>query len=83
MFMNITLKQLRAFVTLAQCNSFAEACELLHQSQPALSVAIRKMEETAGGKLFSRSTRSVELTPEGRQFLPTARRPAGRLGSGL
>lgn len=72
--MNISIRQLRAFVTLAQCSSFAEACELLHISQPALSVAIKKMEQTAGGSLFSRSTRRVELSPEGRNFLPSARR---------
>lgn len=72
--MNISLRQLRAFVTLAQCNSFAEACELLHLSQPALSVSIKKMEQAAGGSLFSRSTRSMELSPEGRDFLPVARR---------
>ena len=72
--MNISHRQLRAFVTLAQCSSFAEACELLHLSQPALSISIKKMEEAAGGSLFSRSTRRVELSPEGRNFLPVARR---------
>jgi LysR family carnitine catabolism transcriptional activator len=72
--MNISLRQLRAFVTLAGCKSFAEASELLHLSQPALSVSIKNMEQAAGGRLFSRSTRSMELSPEGRDFLPTARR---------
>jgi LysR family transcriptional regulator, carnitine catabolism transcriptional activator len=72
--MNISIRQLRAFVAVAQSQSFAEASELLHISQPALSVSIRKMEEAAGGSLFSRSTRSLELSPEGRAFLPTARR---------
>ncbi|TDG15263.1 LysR family transcriptional regulator [Seongchinamella unica] len=72
--MNITLRQLRAFATLARSQSFAEASELLHLSQSALSVAIKKMEQEVGGSLFSRSTRSLELSPEGRNFLPTARR---------
>ncbi|MBN7797583.1 LysR family transcriptional regulator [Parahaliea mediterranea] len=72
--MNITIKQLRAFEALARCGSFAEACEQLHLSQPALSVAIRNMEDSVGGRLFQRSTRQLALTPEGRQFLPTARR---------
>ena len=72
--MNITLRQLRAFVTLARSQSFAEAAELLHLSQSALSVAIKKMEQEVGGSLFSRSTRSLALSPEGRNFLPTARR---------
>ena len=74
LMMNVSLRQLRAFVTLAGCNSFAEACELLHLSHPALSVSIKKMEEAVGGSLFSRSTRNVGLSPEGRDFLPTARR---------
>jgi len=47
--MNVSLKQLRAFVTIAQGKSFAEACELLHISQPALSVSIRNMEQALGG----------------------------------
>ena len=60
--MNVSTRQLRAFVTLADCHSFAEASEALHLSQPALSMAIRKMEETVGGSLFSRSTRRLELS---------------------
>lgn len=72
--MNISIKQLQGFVAIAEVGSFAEACEHLHLSQPALSAAIRKMEETLGGQLFARSTRSVALTPEGAEFLPVARR---------
>ena len=72
--MNITLKQIRAFLAIAQVKSFAEACELLHISQPALSVTIKNLEATIGGQLFSRSTRALALTPEGQQFLPIAKR---------
>lgn len=72
--MNITVKQLRAFVAVAESSSFAEACERVHLSQPALSIAIRKMEEAAGGRLFERTTRALALTPEGLAFLPVARR---------
>jgi LysR family carnitine catabolism transcriptional activator len=72
--MNTTVKQLRGFVAIADTGSFAEACEQLHLSQPALSVSIRKLEEETGGLLFARSTRSVALTPEGHQFLPVAKR---------
>lgn len=72
--MNISVKQLRGFVAIAEAGSFSEACEHLHLSQPALSAAIRKMEEELGGQLFARSTRSVALTPEGAEFLPVARR---------
>ncbi|MEM1114491.1 MAG: LysR family transcriptional regulator [Pseudomonadota bacterium] len=72
--MDLSLRQIRAFATLAQCNSFAEASEQLHITQPALSTAIKNMEIQAGGKLFNRSTRRIELTAEGRDFLPVARR---------
>lgn len=72
--MNITLKQIRAFLAIAQVKSFAEACELLHISQPALSVTIKNLEATVGGQLFSRSTRALALSPEGDKFLPVAKR---------
>lgn len=73
LFMNITLKQLRAFVAVAESRSFIEACSVVHLSQPALSAAIRNLEETVGGSLLARTTRSLSLTPEGEVFLPTAK----------
>lgn len=72
--MNISHRQLQAFVHVAQSNTFAEAAEKMHLSQPALSLAIKKMEGQLGGNLFSRSTRTVRLSPEGQAFLPTALR---------
>jgi LysR family carnitine catabolism transcriptional activator len=72
--MNITIKQIRAFLAVVEVNSFVEACELLHLSQPALSITIKNLEETVGGKLLTRSTRTLSLTPEGEIFLPVAKR---------
>ncbi|MFQ3288311.1 MAG: LysR family carnitine catabolism transcriptional activator, partial [Alteromonadaceae bacterium] len=43
--MNVTLKQLRAFVAIAESGSFAEASERVHLSQPALSIAIKNFED--------------------------------------
>lgn len=60
----MTVKQLRAFLAVAQTLSFTQACERLHLSQPALSLAIKGLEDSLGGKLLIRSTRSVRLTPE-------------------
>src|SRR5690606_1084712 len=71
---NISLKQIKAFIAIAETGSFTEACALLHLSQPALSIAIRNLEETLGGKLIARTTRALGLTPEGEVFLPVARR---------
>ncbi|SDJ55586.1 LysR family transcriptional regulator [Microbulbifer yueqingensis] len=70
--MNPTLKQLRAFAAVARTRSLAEASARLHISQPALSVAIRNLEESLGGALFSRDSRQLALTPEGREFLGRA-----------
>lgn len=70
----MTVKQLRAFLAVAQSLSFAQACERLHLSQPALSLAIKSLEESLGGPLLVRTTRSVSLTPEGETLLPLAQR---------
>jgi len=70
----MTVKQLRAFLAVAQTLSFAQACERLHLSQPALSLAIKSLEDSLGGPLLVRTTRSVGLTPEGEVLLPIARR---------
>ena len=72
--MDITVKQLRAFVAVARSRSFAEACGLLNLSQPALSVTIRNLEQAVGGRLLARTTRTLALTPEGSHFLPVAQR---------
>ena len=72
--MNVSIKQLRGCVAVAQSRSFAEACTRVHLSQPALSISIRNLEESIGGKLLERSTRSVALTPEGAEFYPVVQR---------
>ncbi|MGS2721503.1 LysR family transcriptional regulator [Paraglaciecola aestuariivivens] len=71
---NITYKQLQIFVCIAQSHTFAQAADKMCLSQPALSSALKKMEMQLGGSLFSRTTRKVELSPEGQQFLPVAER---------
>lgn len=71
---NVSFKQLQIFVCIAQSHTFAQAADKMYLSQPALSSAIKKMESQLGGLLFSRTTRKVELTPEGQQFLPVAQR---------
>ena len=72
--MNVTVKQLKAFVAVAQTRSFADACDIVHLSQPALSIAIKNLEETVGGQLLARTTRALALTPEGEAFYPVAKR---------
>lgn len=75
--MSVSPRQLRAFVAVAECGSFAEAGAQLHLSQPALSLAIKKLEESVGGRLLVRTTRTLALSPEGEIFLPVAKRLLG------
>jgi len=74
MQMNVSTRQLRAFVTLAEQRSFTRAAALTHLSQPAFSALIRSLEEAIGQRLFDRSTRHVDVTTEGREFEAAARR---------
>lgn len=71
---SVSTRQLDAFVNLAELRSFTRAASLSHLSQPAFSALIRSLEEAVGARLFDRTTRSVELTAEGRVFLEAARR---------
>ncbi|WP_394220294.1 LysR family transcriptional regulator [Alteromonas gracilis] len=70
--MDVSYRQIKAFVEVAKSSTFAEAAVNLHVTQPALSSAIKKMEEQLGGRLFQRNTRNVSLTPEGEVLFPNA-----------
>jgi len=70
--MNITLRQLQAFKTVAEFGSFTRAAERLKVAQPALSLNIRELEQELKVRLFDRTTRRVELTEAGREFLQSA-----------
>ncbi len=68
------LRDLRAFVTLADLLHFTEAAERLHVTQSALSKQIRRLEDDLGGALFSRSNAGTRLTPLGRDLQADARK---------
>lgn len=68
--MDLNLRDIRAFIAVAQTGSFTRAATRLHLSQPALTVQIRRLEETVGMRLFDRNSRNVALTPTGRELLP-------------
>ncbi|SOY64596.1 LysR family transcriptional regulator [Cupriavidus taiwanensis] len=70
---NFALEDLQAFVATAEKGSFRMAAEALHISQPALSRRIEKLEKALGSRLLDRTTRRVEVTHVGRQFLEEAR----------
>ncbi|MFF3001746.1 LysR family transcriptional regulator [Kitasatospora sp. NPDC057940] len=65
---------LRGFVATAESLHFGRAAGRLHVAQQALSRDIRTLEGLLGDALFTRTTRSVELTPAGQRLLPRARR---------
>jgi DNA-binding transcriptional LysR family regulator len=72
--MDLDATPYRIFITVADELSFTRASALLNVSQPALSARIREFERRLGFALFSRTSRRVELTVEGRLFLGNARR---------
>ena len=74
MRLDLDLRQLQAFVEVADCGSFRQAALQTGQSQPAISRAIRQAEQALGARLFDRDTRRVEITPAGRELLPIAQR---------
>jgi DNA-binding transcriptional LysR family regulator len=68
-----SLADLRAFVTVAELQSFAAAAKALHLSQPALSRRIAHLEGQLDVRLFDRTTRSVGLTALGARFIGEVR----------
>ncbi|WP_051954013.1 LysR family transcriptional regulator [Xenophilus azovorans] len=74
MRIDLNVRQLEAFVRVAECGSFRQAAQQLGQSQPALSGAIRRAEQTLSARLFDRDTRHVRITAVGQELLPIARR---------
>jgi LysR family hydrogen peroxide-inducible transcriptional activator len=70
----VTLNELRFIVAVAQERNFRRAAEKSFISQPALSLAIQKLEEELGLKIFERSKSDVTLTPVGTAIVEQAQR---------
>jgi DNA-binding transcriptional LysR family regulator len=81
--MNLTLDDIRAFLVIAELQSFSQAAERLAVSQSALTRRIQKIEDHLGARLFDRSTRRVDLTAVGREFTPLAHRMLGEFERSL
>jgi DNA-binding transcriptional LysR family regulator len=64
---------LRSFVAVAQNGGFTRAAKMLNSTQSTISAQIRRLEDEAGRPLFTRSTRSVQLTSAGEMLLGYAR----------
>lgn len=79
--MDLTLKQLRAFVVVAEAGQFTRAAERLGLTQSAVSTLISQLEGNLGLRLFDRHTRLLRLTEAGTEMLPIARRAVGDINS--
>lgn len=58
-------KQLESFAAVVRLNSFTKAAESLYISQPTISTHIRALEEELGTRLIMRTTKNIDVTPEG------------------
>lgn len=83
MAMDVTLRQLRAFVAVLETTSFSEAARSMHLSQAALSGLIKELEGRVGVRLLDRSTRRVSPSVVGEAFEPMVRRVLANLDEAL
>ena len=68
------LAELQVFLTVASERSFSKAAARLHRTQPAVSQAIRRLEDHLGERLFDRAAKDGKLTEAGRVLLDYAQR---------
>jgi DNA-binding transcriptional LysR family regulator len=69
----LDLRRIRHFVVLAETLNYRKASQLLHMTQPPLTVSIQKLEAELGVRLFERNAKGVQLTASGQAALSEAR----------
>lgn len=69
----LDLRRIRHFVVLAETLNYRKASQLLHMTQPPLTVSIQKLEAELGIRLFERDAKGVQLTASGQAALADAR----------
>jgi len=77
------LRQIRSFLSIAETLHFGRSAELIHLSQPALSLQIRSLEEEIGVRLFERNRRKTTLTAAGLAFRDDADRALSQLDQAI
>jgi DNA-binding transcriptional LysR family regulator len=65
---------LRTLVAIAETGSFTKAADIVHKTQSAVSMQIRKLEERLGREIFGKEGRAAKLTPDGEKLLDYAYR---------
>ena len=74
MFPELNIDLLRTFVAIAESGSFTKAARAVFRSQAAVSMQVKRLEESIEQPLFIRDTRNLELSRTGEALLPYARR---------
>jgi DNA-binding transcriptional LysR family regulator len=71
---HVTLRQFRYFIAVAESGSVAAASRMLAIAQSAVTKSLMELEDELGAQLFERSSRGMQLTPQGHRFLASARK---------
>ena len=71
---NLDLTALRSFVAVADAGGVTRAAGLLNLTQSAVSMQLKRLEDSLNTPLFQRAARKLSLTPEGAQLMGPARR---------
>src|SRR5437867_1636039 len=70
----IDVDQLRSFLAIAETGSFTRAADVVHKTQSAVSMQMKRLEERVGRPVFARDGRASKLTEDGERLLDFARR---------
>ena len=70
----LDVDQLKTFVSIADTGSFTRAAEVVHKTQSAVSMQMKRLEERLGKPIFARDGRASRLTEDGERLLDYARR---------
>src|SRR3954467_1409466 len=70
----IDVDQLRTFIAIVETGSFTKAAEVVHKTQSAVSMQMKRLEERLGKPIFEREGRASRLTEDGERLLYYARR---------
>ena len=70
----IDVDQLRTFLAIAETGSFTKAAEVVHKTQSAVSMQMKRLEERLDRTIFARAGRASRLTADGERLLDYARR---------
>ncbi|RFB78843.1 LysR substrate-binding domain-containing protein [Methylovirgula sp. 4M-Z18] len=70
----LDVDQLKALIAIADTGSFTRAAEIVHKTQSAISMQMKRLEERIGRPIFERDGRSSKLTDDGERLLDYARR---------